>query len=202
MRSCLRSRERNGEPKRSPSDGERVLYVFSPCRKAFTGGSCSPRSHLRGDPAGRVPCRAKLCFPAQNPVPLPRSRLAPGLRFCTPRACNLFVSNFRGGAYTQWWTIWNTLFWHGGGIFPPKMAKNRPRRRVSQSAPEGVGVGIGTRHGVWWPPLPGCCRKLGAKWAFPNSGLCGVASGTGTERVHRGFRPGGPGPVGEATWRR
>jgi hypothetical protein len=38
---------------------------------------------------------------------------------------------------------------------------------VCQSAPGGVKTGIGTCHGVWWPPIPGWCRKLGARRAFP-----------------------------------
>ena len=81
-------------------------------------------------------------------------------------------------------------FRHDGEIFPPKTAKKRPRRRMSQSALGGVETGVGTRHGVWWPPLPGWCLKLGAKWAFPYFRLCSIASGTGTNRVHRGSGPG------------
>ena len=65
---------------------------------------------------------------------------------------------------------------------------------MSQSAPGGVETGIGTRYGVWWPPIPGWCQKLGAKRAFPYFGLCRIASEMATQRVHRGSGPGGPVP--------
>jgi hypothetical protein len=79
------------------------------------------------------------------------------------------------------------------------MAKKGARRRASQSAPGGVKTGTGTYHGVWWPPIPGWCRKLGAKRAFRTRR---TASGRATQRVRRGSDPGGPGPVGESSWRR
>jgi hypothetical protein len=64
---------------------------------------------------------------------------------------------------------------------------------VCQSAPGGVKTGIGTCHGVWWPPIPGWCRKLGARRAFPsfvprNVGL----HRRGQRNRGTGLRPGRP----------
>ena len=106
--------------------------------RPFTDDTCSRATHsgLRADPRHEHPARATRAH-GQHPVrdeisfSRPKSRLPRVLHFWAPPLCN-FVLFGRGDAVSM---VNNNApyFGHDGEIFPPKMAKKWPRRRVCHS---------------------------------------------------------------------